>query len=100
MPVSERQMNAWEIRKSLLKAKPTMVPVWLMPLASAVWEPANRAELSELARSAPAYGRPSPARLVPSRGNTGVVDRARLTRERLPRYRQRLHCVGRGGAGC
>ena len=39
MPVSERQMNAWEVRKSLLKAKPTMVPVWLMPFASAFGSP-------------------------------------------------------------
>ena len=32
-------MNAREVRKSLLKAKPTMLPVWLMPFASAFGNP-------------------------------------------------------------
>ena len=64
-----------------------------------ILEPAERAELSELAGSAPAYRGPPSAGLVPSRGNTRVVDRARLTRERLHRYRQRLHGVGVGAVG-
>src|SRR3954453_10236469 len=39
IPESECQMNAWDVRKSLLKANPTIVPDWLMPLASAFANP-------------------------------------------------------------
>ena len=92
-------MNAREVRKSALKSKAHDGTRLVDVVRQRRWEAGERAELSELVGRAPAYGRPSVVGLVPTRGNTRVVDRARLTRERVPRYRQRLHRVGRAGAG-
>ena len=52
---------------------------------------------SELVIGAPAYGRPAVVSLVPTRGNTGVVDCARLTGERVPRNGERLRSISISG---
>src|SRR5262249_45534729 len=51
-------------------------------------------ETSELVIGAPAYGRPSIVGFIPTSGNIGVADCARLTGERVPWYCQRLHSEG------
>ena len=59
----------------------------------------ERPETSELVIFTPAYGCPATDGLVPTCGNTGVVDCTRLTGERVARYGQRLHGVGVGAVG-
>ena len=59
----------------------------------------ERAEKSELVIGAPADGCRSIVGLIPTGGNTGVVDRARLTGERVVWDGERLHSVGVVGAG-
>ena len=87
-------MKAREMRKSLAESESHDRAVLIDPICQRRGKAGERAEKSELVIGAPAYGRPSIVSLVPTRGNTGIVDCTRLTGERVPRYGERLHGVG------